>query len=325
MRLVRRHFLRLAGAAVAAPALLRDAGAQSYPARPVRVIVGFAAGSAADITTRLMADWLTARLGQQFFIDNRPGAGSNLAIEALVKAPADGYTLAVPNVGNAIGATLYEKLNFDINRDIAPVAGIVRGASVMEVNPSFPARTVSEFIGYAKSNPGKLNIASGGVGTVQHVVGEMFKMLAGVNMVHVPYRGTAAALTDLFGGQVHVIFDNLASSIEHIRAGKLRPLAVTTATRSPVLPDVPRVADAVPGFEASTWSGIGAPKGTPAEIIEKLNKEINAILDDPKTSARLADLGATALTGTPADFGKLIADETAKWAKVVKFSGAKAS
>jgi tripartite-type tricarboxylate transporter receptor subunit TctC len=324
MTLVRRQFLGLAGAAIAAPALSRIASAQAYPARPVRVLVGFAAGSAADITTRLMAEWLSERLGQQFFIDNRPGAGSNLAIEALVKAPADGYTLALPNVGNAIGATLYEKLSFNINRDIVPVAGIVRGTSVMEVSPSFPARTVPEFVAYAKANPGKLNVASGGVGTVQHVAGELFKMLAGVNMLHVPYRGTAAALTDLFGGQVQVIFDNMASSIEHIRAGKLRPLAVTTATRSATLPDVPTVGDFVPGFEASTWSGIGAPKGTPADIIEKLNREINAILSDPRTVARFSALGATALTGSAADFGTLIAEETDKWAKVVKFSGAKA-
>jgi tripartite-type tricarboxylate transporter receptor subunit TctC len=268
---------------------------------------------------------LSERLGQQFFIENRPGAGSNLAIEALVRAPADGYTLGLPNVGNAIGATLYEKLSFEINRDIAPVAGIVRGTSVMEVNPSFQATTVPEFIAYAKANPGKLNMASGGNGTVQHVAGELFKMMTGVDMLHVLYRGTAAALTDLLGGQVQVIFDNMASSIEHIRAGKLRPLAVTTATRSPMLPDVPTVGDFVVGFEASTWSGVGAPKGTSPEIIAKLNKEINAGLADPKTSAKFANLGATVLAGSPADFGKLIAEETEKWAKVVRFSGAKPS
>jgi tripartite-type tricarboxylate transporter receptor subunit TctC len=325
MKLVRRQFLRLSGAAMVAPAFLRNASAESYPARPVRVLVGFAAGSAGDITTRLMAEWLSERLGQQFFIDNRPGAGSNLAIEALVKAPADGYTLGLTNVGNAIGATLYEKLSFNITRDVAPVGGIVRGTSVMAVNSSFPAKTVPEFIAYAKANPGKLNLASGGNGTVQHVAGEMFKMMTGINMLHVPYRGTAAALTDLFGGQVHVIFDNMASSIEHIRAGKLRPLAVTTAMRSAALPDVPTVGEFVPGFEASTWSGIGAPKGTPPEIIEKLNKEINAVLAEPKTSARFADMGGVVFVGSPADFGKFIAAETEKWAQVVKFSGARPS
>jgi len=324
MQFARRQFLRVAGTAIVAPVLSHIGYAQAYPTKPVRIIVGFAAGSAADITTRLMAEWLAERLGQQFFVDNRPGAGSNLAIEALVKSPADGYTLAVANVGNAIGATLYEKLGFDITRDIAPVAGIVSGTSVMEVSPSFPAKTVPEFIAYAKSNPGKLNIASGGVGTVQHVAGELFQMMAGINMVHVPYRGTAAALTDLFGGQVHVIFDNMASSIEHIRAGKLRPLAVTTKTRSAAMPAVPTVGDFVPGFEASTWSGIAAPKETPREIIEALNKEINAILDDPKVAARLAGLGAEALKGSSSDFGRLIKTETEKWAKVVKFSGAKA-
>lgn len=323
MKLERRKFLTRAGAAAAAFVLPRIARAQVYPARPVRLIVGFAAGSAADITARLIADWLSVRFGQQFIIDNRPGAGSNLAIEALVNAPADGYTLGLANVGNAIGATLYEKLSFNIRRDIAPVAGIVRGTSVMEVNPSFPARTVPEFIAYAKANPGKLNMASGGNGTVQHVAGELFKMMAGVDMVHVPYRGTPAALMDLFGGRADVIFDNVASSIEHIRAGRLRPLAVTTASRSATLPEVPTMSDFVPGFEASTWSGVAAPRGTPVNIIENLNKAFNAGLSDHKVSARIADLGATPLIGSPADFGKLIAGETEKWAKVVRFSGAK--
>ena len=323
MNLERRRFLALGAAAAAGSALPRIACAQGYPARPVRLIVGFAAGSAADITTRLMADWLSARLGQQFIIDNRPGAGSNLAIEALANAPADGYTLGLANVGNAIGATLYEKLSFNIRRDIAPVAGIVRGTSVMEVNPSFPAKTVPEFIAYAKANPGKLNMASGGSGTVQHVAGELFKMMAGVDMLHVPYRGTPAALVDLFGGRVDVIFDNVASSIEHIRAGRLRPLAVTTASRSATLPEVPTISDFVPGFEASTCSGVAAPKGTPVEIIETLNKAFNAGLADPKVSARIADLGATPWIVSPADFGRLIAGETEKWAKVVRFSGAK--
>lgn len=323
MRLGRRGFLTLAGAAALAPVLPPIARAQGYPARPVRFLVGFAVGSAADITARLMAEWLSERLGQQFVIDNRPGAGSNLAIEALVKAPADGYTLGLANVGNAIGATLYERLSFNINRDIAPVAGIVRGTSVMEVSPLLPVKTIPEFIAYAKAHPGKLNMASGGNGTVQHVAGELFKMMAGLDMVHVPYRGTASAFVDLFGGRAHVIFDNMASSIEHIRAGRLRPLAVTTSARSPVLPDVPTVGEFVPGFEASTWSGVAAPKGTPPEIIERLNREINAARGDSRISARLADLGATALAGTPADFGRLIAEETEKWARVVKFSGAK--
>jgi tripartite-type tricarboxylate transporter receptor subunit TctC len=323
MQLERRKFLAQAGATAVASLLSRIACAQPYPARPVRLIVGFAIGSAGDIIARLIADWLSARLHQHFVIDNRPGAGSNIAIETLVKAPADGYTLGLANVGNAIGATLYEKLSFNINRDIAPVAGIVRGTSVMEVNPSFPARTVPEFIAYAKANPGKLNMASGGNGTVQHVAGELFKMMTGIDMLHVPYRGTAAALVDLIGGRVDVIFDNMVSSLDHIRAGTLLPLAVTTATRSKILPDVPTVGEFVPGFEASTWAGVAAPKGTPVEIIEKLNMEVNAGIADPKLSARLADLGSTPLSGSPADFGKLISQETEKWAMVVRFSGAK--
>ena len=326
MGVERRKFLGLAAsAAVAHVVMPRIAYAQRYPARPVRLIVGFAAGSAADITARLIADWLSLRLGQQFVIDNRPGAGSNLAIEALVNAPADGYTLGLANVGNAIGSTLYQKLSFNFSRDIAPVAGIVRGTSVMQVNPSFPAKTVPEFIAYAKANPGKLNMASGGNGTVQHVAGELFKLMTGIDMLHVPYRGTPAALVDLLGGRADVIFDNMASSIEYIRAGRLRPLAVTTASRSAVLPHVPTLAEFVPGFEASTWSGVAAPKGTPVEIIETLNRAFNTGLADPSVSARIADLGAAPLIVSPADFARLITEETEKWAKVVRFSGAKAS
>src|SRR5262245_3947598 len=323
MKPTRREFLSLATAATLAPALPRAACAEVYPARPVRILVGFAAGSAADITTRLMAEWLSQRLGQQFFIENRPGAGSNIAIEALVRAPADCYTLGLVNVGNAIGANLYGKLTFNINRDISPIAGIVRGTSVMEVPPSLPIKSVPEFIAYAKANPGKLNLASGGSGTVQHVAGELFKMMAGIEIVHVAYRGTPDALNDLLTGRVHVMFDNMVSSIEHIRAGSLRPLAVTTAARSPALPDVPTVAEFVPGFEASTWSGLAAPKDTPPEIVEKLNIVANSILADRDVDARLVRFGSSPLGGSRAQFAKLIADETEKWANVIRFSGAK--
>ena len=281
----------------------------------------FAPGGGADIIARLIGQWLSERLGQPFIIENRPGAGSNIATEAVVHAPADGYTLLLVSPANAINATLYDKLNFNFIRDIAPVAGIIRVPNVMVVNPSVPAKTVPEFIAYAKANPGKLNMASAGIGTAPHVAGELFKMMAGVDMVHVPYRGDGPALTDLIGGQVQVMFAAMPSSIEYIRAGKLRALAVTTATRSEALPDIPTVGDFVPGYEASGWYGIGAPKNTPAEIIDKLNKEINAGLADPKIKARLADLGGTVLPGSPADFGKLIADETEKWAKVIKFAG----
>ena len=270
-----------------------------------------------------MGQWLSERLGQQFLIENRPGAASNIATEAVVRAPPDGYTLLLVAPANAINATLYEKLNFNFISDIAPVAGIIRFPNVMVVNPLVPAKTVPEFIAYAKANPGRLNMASSGNGSTIHVSGELFKMMTGVNMVHVPYRGGAPALTDMISGQVQVMFDNVPTSIEFIRAGKLRALAVTTATRSEVLPDLPTVADFVPGYEASAWYGVGVPKGTPDDIIDKLNKEINAILAEPKAKARLADLGASLLAGSPADFGKLVADETEKWGKVVKFSGAK--
>jgi tripartite-type tricarboxylate transporter receptor subunit TctC len=298
--------------------------AQSWPQRPVRVMVGYGAGSSADIFARLMGQWLSERLGQQFVVENRPGAGTNIATEAVVRAPADGYTLLLASPANAINATLYEKLNFNFIHDIVPVAGINRAPLVMEVHPSVPVKSVPEFITYAKANPGKLSMASGGNGVSTHVSGELFKMMAGVNMVHVPYRGGGPALIDLLAGQVQVMFDVTASSVEYIRTGRLRALAVTTATRSEALPDIPTVGDFVPGYEASTWVGIGLPKNTPAEIIATLNKEINAGLADPKFKARLADLGATVLPGSPAEFSKLIAEETEKWGKVVKFSGAKA-
>ena len=299
------------------------ATAQTYPTRPVRLIIGYPPGGSADITARLLGQWLSERLGQPFVIENRPGASTNIATEAVVRAPPDGYTLLLVAPANAINATLYEKLNFNFIHDIAPVAGIIRFPNVMVVNPSVPAKTVPEFIAYAKANPGRLNMASSGNGSTIHVSGELFKMMTGVNMVHVPYRGGAPALTDMISGQVQVMFDNVPTSIEFIRAGKLRALAVTTATRSEVLPDLPTVADFVPGYEASAWYGVGVPKGTPDDIIDKLNKEINAILAEPKPKARLADLGASLLAGSSADFGKLVADETEKWGKVVKFSGAK--
>jgi tripartite-type tricarboxylate transporter receptor subunit TctC len=324
MKLPRRQFLHLAAGAAMLPVVPRIARAQIYPTRPVRVIVGFPAGGGVDTVARLMGQWLSERFGQPFIIENRPGAGSNIAAEAVVKASADGYTLLQLNVTNAINATLYEKLNFDIVRDIAPVAGIIRVPLVMVVNPAVPAKTVPEFIAYAKANPGKINMASAGNGTPQHVSGELFKMMTGVNMIHVPYRGDAPALTDLMGGQVQVMFDTPPASIEHIRAGQIRPLAVTTAIRSEVLPDIPTVAEFVPGYEASSWYGVGAPKNTPAEIVDKLNKEINAGLADPKMKARLADFDGVALAGSPADFGKFFANETEKLGKVVRAANIKA-
>jgi tripartite-type tricarboxylate transporter receptor subunit TctC len=318
----RRQFLHLAAGAAALPAASRIARAQSYPTRPVRLIVPGAAGAGPDITARLMGQWLSDKLGRQFIIENRTGAGVNVATEAVVRAPADGYTLLLATSPNAINATLlYEKLNYNFIRDIAPVAGIMRVPNVMVVNPSFPAKTVPEFIAYAKGNPGKINMASGGIGSTPHVSGELFKTMAGVNIIHVPYRGLL--LPDLIGGQVQVSFFNLPGVIEFIRSGRLRALAVTTATRSEMLPDLPTVSEFVPGYEASAWFGVGVPKNTPAEIIDKLNNEINAALADPKLKARLADLGGTPLPGTPADFGKFIAEETEKWAKVIKFAGIK--
>jgi tripartite-type tricarboxylate transporter receptor subunit TctC len=323
MTLPRRRFLHLAARAAALPALPRIAWAQTYPTRPVHLIVGTVAGATPDIDARIIGQWLSERLGQPFVIENRPGAGTNIATELVVRARPDGHALLLITTANAINATLYDNLNFNFIRDIAPVASLVRTPLVMEVNPLVPAKTVPEFIAYANANPGKINMASAGNGTPQHVSGELFKMMAGVKLLHVPYRSTGPALVDLLGGQVQVMFDTVPASIEFIRAGKLRPLAVTTATRLEVLPGVPAVGEFVPGYEASAWQGIGAPKSTPAEIIERLNTHINAGLADPKMKARLADLGAIPIPMTPADFGKLIADETEKWGKAVQFSGAK--
>jgi tripartite-type tricarboxylate transporter receptor subunit TctC len=324
MKLSRRQFLHLAAGAAALPAVSRMARAQAYPTRPVRIIVGFAPGGATDIMARLMGQSLSERLRQPFVIENKPGAATNIATEAVVNAAPDGYTLLVVTSVNAINASVYEKLNFNLIRDVVPVASIHREPFVMEANPSVPVKTVAEFIAYAKANPGKLTMASAGIGSGNHISGELFKMMTGVNLVHVPYRGGGPALVDLISGQVQVLFATMSSSIEYVRAGKLRALAVTTATRSSVLPDIPTVAEFVPGYESSFWTGVGAPKNTPAEIVDKLNKEMNATLADPKFKARLADLGGTALSGSPLDFGKFVADETDKWAKVVKFAGVKA-
>jgi tripartite-type tricarboxylate transporter receptor subunit TctC len=319
----RRRFLHLAAGAAALPAVSRIAWAQAYPTRPVRIIVGFAPAGGTDIMARLIGQWLSERLGQQFVIENRPGAGTNIATEAVVNAPPDGYTLLLACLPNASNATLYDKLNFSFIRDVAPVAGIARDTFAIEVNPSVPVKTVPELIAYAKVNSGKINMASGGIGSGNHIFGELFKMMTGINLVHVPYRGAGPALVDLLAGQVQVMFASMSSSIEYLRAGKLRALAVTTSTRSPVLPDIPTVAQFVPGYEASFWTGIGAPRNTPIEMVEKLNQEINAALADSQMKARLAGLGAAALPGSPADFGKLIAEETEKWGKVVKFAGIK--
>jgi tripartite-type tricarboxylate transporter receptor subunit TctC len=321
MKPPRRRFLHLAAGAAALPAVSRIARAQAYPSRPV--VLTTTPGATADILARLMGQWLSERLSQPFVIENRPGGGTNIGTEAVVRAPADGYTLLLVNPANAINATLYEKLSFNFIRDIAPIAGLIRGPFVMVVNPSFPAKTVPEFIAYAKSNPGTINFASGGIGFATHVAGELFKAMTGVNMVHVPYRGQAPALTDLLGGQVQVMFDPVVSSIAHIRAGKLRPLAVTTSTRTEALPDVPTVGDFVAGYEASVWFGIGAPRNTSAEVVGKLNGEINAGLADSRIKAQLADLGGTALAGSPADFGKFIATETEKWGKVIRAANIK--
>jgi tripartite-type tricarboxylate transporter receptor subunit TctC len=323
MKLSRRSFLHLAAGVAALPALSRIARAQTYPTRPVRLFVGFTPGGSTDIVARLIGQWLSERLGQQFVIENRPGAAANLATEVVVKSLADGYTLSMIGSNNAINSTLYDNLNFDLIRDIAPVGGIMRVPNVMEVHPSVPAKTVPEFIAYAKANPGKINYASQGVGTSVHMSAELFKMMTGVDMLHVPYRGGGAMLSGILGGQVQACFDNLPSSIEYIRAGKLRALAVTTVSRSDVLPEIPTLDSFVPGYEASAFWGIGAPKRTPPDIVDKLNKEINASLADPKLKGRLSDLGGTALTGLPADFGKLTAEEVEKWGKVVKFAGIK--
>src|SRR6516162_8344725 len=302
MKLPRRNFLRLAAGAVALPAVSRIARAQAYPARPVRIIVGFPPGGGSDILARLMGQWLSERLNQAFFVENRPGAGANIATEAAVRAPADGHTLLLVGGFNAVNATFYDKLNFNFIRDIAPVAGIMRTSNVVVVHPSFPAKTIPEFVAHAKTDPGRISMASPGIGTVAHMSGELFKMMTGVNMVHVPYRGDAPAVTDLISGQVQVMFSNTVSSIEHIRAGRLRALAVTTSTRSDALPDVPTVGEFVQGYEASAWWGFGAPKNAPKEIIDKLNQEINAGLADLKIETRLAELGGTTLAGSPADF-----------------------
>ena len=324
MKLPRRTFLHLAAGAAALPAVSRVARAQAYPTRPVRLIVPIAPAGAADITARLIGQWLSERLGQQFVIDNRPGGGGNIGTEAVVRAPADGYTLLLVGSFNATNATLYDKLNFNLIRDIAPIAGVFRGALVMLVHPSVPARSVPEFIAYAKANPGKISMASAGIGSTSHLAGELFKAMAGVNLVHVPYRGGGPAVNDLLGGQVQVYFASTPASIEYIKAGRLRALSLTTATRSEALADIPTVAEFVPGYEASLWYGIGAPRNTPVEVIDKLNKEINAALADLQMKARIVDLGGDVLALSPADFGKLIAEETEKWSKVVKFSGAKA-
>jgi tripartite-type tricarboxylate transporter receptor subunit TctC len=324
MKLPRRNFLHLAAGIAALPGMSRIAWAQAYPSRPVRVIVGFAAGGGADIVARLIGQWLSERLGQPFIIENRPGAASNMAAEAVVRAAADGYTLLLAASPNAFNATLYDKLNFNFIRDIAPVAGIMVVPNVMVVHPSIPAKTVPEFLAYAKANPGKINMGSAGIGSASHVSGELFRMMTGVNLVHVPYRGNGPALADLLAAQVQVMFPTMPSSIGYIRGGKLRPLAVTTTTRSDELPEVPTVNDFVSGYEASNWYGIGAPKGTPVEILDMLNKEINAALAEPKMKSRLADLGGTVLPGSPAEFGKLIAEETEKWAKVFRAANIKA-
>jgi tripartite-type tricarboxylate transporter receptor subunit TctC len=323
MKLPRRNFLRLATGAAMLPALPSIAQAQAYPTRPVRLVVGFPPGGGADISARAIGQWLSERLNQQFIVDNRPGAGTNIATEAVVRSPPDGYTLLLATSANAINASLYEKLNFDFLRDIAPVAGIVRFPNVMLVNSQFPARTVPEFIAFAKANPGKINMASSGTGTSQHLSGELFKLMTGVDMVHVPFRGDAPALTDLLGGRVQVIFAAMASIVSHVRAGTLRALAVTTAARATALPDVPVLSDFVPGYEASGWHSIAVPRDTPTVIVEKLNREIHAGLAEPMIRARFADLGAMPITGSPTEFRKFVADEIEKWGKVVKFAGAK--
>jgi len=324
MKLPRRQFLHFAAGATALPAVSRIAAAQAYPSRPVRIIVPFAPGGATDIIARLVGQWLSERLGQQFVTENRPGAGSNVGTEVVVNAPPDGYTLLQVGASSAINMTLYEKLNFNFLRDITPVAGIISIPFIMAVNPSVPAKTVPEFIAYAEKNPSKVNMGSGGNGTAGHLSGELFKMMARVNMVHVPYRGEAPALTDLLGGRVQVMFGTVPASIEYVRAGKLRALALTSARRSEVLPDLSTVGEFVPGYETSAWQGLSAPRNTPADIVEKLNKETNAALADAKTKARLADLGGTPLVGSPADFGKLITEEAEKWGKVIRAANIKA-
>jgi tripartite-type tricarboxylate transporter receptor subunit TctC len=321
MKRPRRRFLQLAAGAAALPAVSQLVWAQTYPSRPVRIVVGYPAGIAPDVTARLIAQSLSDRLGQQVIVDNRPGAGSNIAADAVVRAVPDGYTLLAITVTNTVNSTLYDNLSFNLVRDIAPVAGTFRSPQVLEVNPSVPAKTLPEFIAYAKANPGKVNFASDGIGSAPHVVGELFKVMAGVDLVHVPYRGSY--LPDLLSGQVQAAFSSIATSIAYIRAGQLRALAVTTTTRSDALPDIPTIRETVPGFEAYLWHGIGVLKNTPIEIIDKLNKEINAVLSDPNLKTRFASLGGETMLMAPAEFGKFIADETDKWAKVIKFAGIK--
>jgi len=323
VKLCRRRFLHLAAGAAALPAVSRLSWAQAYPTRPVRLIVPSSPGSSTDILARLMGQWLSERLGQQFVIDNRSGGGNNIGTEAVVRALADGYTLLMCSLTNAVDGTLYDKLNFNFIRDIAPVAGVSRGPNLMVVHPSVPAKAVPEFIAYAKANPGKVNMASPGIGTGSHVSGELFKMMAGVDMVHVPYRGGGPALNDLLSGQVQVMFPGTVSSLEFVKAGRLRALAVTTTTRSDALLDLPTVGEFLPGFEASNWFGVGAPKATPAAIVDKLYKEINASLADPRLMARLTELGAEPMPMGPSDFGRLIADETKKWGKVIRAANIK--
>jgi tripartite-type tricarboxylate transporter receptor subunit TctC len=320
----RRRFLHLAAGAAALPGVWRVAWAQTYPSRPVRIIVGFPPGGPSDLLARLIGQWLSDRLGQTFIIENRPGASGNIATEAVIRAPADGHTLLLVVPGNAVTDVLYDKLNFSLIRDTAPVAGISNGPLVMEVNPTLPVHTVPEFIAYTKARPSQINFASPGIGATIHLCGELFNMMTGVKMVHVPYRGNAPALTDLIAGQVQLMFADTPSSIEHVKAGKLRALAVTTAVRSEILPEVPTVSEFLPGFEASNWFGVAAPKNTPSDIIDKLNKEINVALADPKVKAQLAGLGAAPLAGSPADFGKFIAAEAEKWGKVIRAIGIKA-
>jgi tripartite-type tricarboxylate transporter receptor subunit TctC len=323
MKLPRRRFLQLAAGAAALPAASRIAAAQAYPTRPVRIVVGFTAGGSTDIGARLIGQWLQERLGQSFVIENRPGAGTNIATESVVRAAPDGYTLLMIGPSSAVNATLYDKLNFVFLRDIAPVASLIRQPQVMLANPSLAAKSVPELIAYAKANPGKITMASAGIGSTGHLVGEFFKLTAGVDFVHVPYRGAGPALTDLLGGQVLISFAGISGSIEYVRSGKLRALAITTAARSEALPDVPTVSEFLPGFEAGDWLGVGAPKNTPAEIVDRLNKEVTAGVADPKIKARFADLGGTPLALTPAEFGKLLADETQKWAKVIRAANIK--
>jgi len=324
MKFPRRQFLQLAAGATALPTVSRIAKAQTYPARPVRILVGYTAGGGVDVTARLIGQWLSERLGQPFIVENRPGAGTNIATEAVVRSAPDGYTLLLATGANAINAALYKKLSFDFMHDIAPIGSIVRVTLVVLVNPTFSAKSLPELITYAKANPGKISAASGGVGGPDHVSGELFKIMAGVDMIHVPYRGQAQALSDLLGEQVQVVFSTVPSAIEYVKAGKLRALAVTTATRSELLPDVPTVSEAVPGYEASQWYGVGAPKDTPAGIVDQLNREINAALADAGMKARFADLGCATLSGSPADFGRLIAADTEKWAKVIRTANIKA-